>query len=225
MNEAIGNVIALAVAVAVSPPPVIAMVLLLGTQRSRTSGGAFLLAWLAGLAAVGAIVLLVSAGAGATAESGDDPATWVSVLLVLLGLALIAYAAKQWRGRPRAGETVEPPKWMVAIDAFTPRKALAAGALLAAGNPKNLLLTVAAAAEIAETGLGGGEEAIAMAVFAAVGSFGVAAPFALRVMLGDRSRGPLDDLRSWMAANNAGIMAAVALVIGANVLGDGIAGF
>ena len=45
------------------------------------------------------------------------------------------------------------PTWMSAIDQFTPGKSLGLGFLLAALNPKNLTLTLAAAASIAAAGL------------------------------------------------------------------------
>ena len=43
-------------------------------------------------------------------------------------------------------------------------------------------------------------------------------------VLGERSQKLLDGLKSWMAANNAVIMAVLFLVIGAKLLGDGISG-
>ncbi len=64
-------------------------------------------------------------------------------------------AAKQWRGRPHDGEEAPTPKWMGAIDAFTPVKSLGAGAVLAGANPKILLLSVGAAAAIPQTGIPG----------------------------------------------------------------------
>ena len=222
MNEAIGQVISLGVAVAVSPPPVIAMVLLLATPRARANGFAFLLGWLSGLIVAGAIILLVSDEAGAT--DGSEPATWVSLLKLALGLLLLALAVKQWRGRPRSREEAELPQWMATISAFRPRKALVTGALLSGANPKNLLLIAGASAAIAETGIGSSQQAIALAVFIAVGTLGVGVPLALHTVLGERSRRPLDELRSWMAANNSVIMTMITLVIGATLLGDGISG-
>jgi threonine/homoserine/homoserine lactone efflux protein len=91
-------------------------------------------------------------------------------------------------------------------------------------NPKNLLLTVGAAAAIAQTGIGTGEQAVALAIFVLVGTLGVVAPVVVYFALGSRSREMLDAMRSWMAANNAAIMAVLMLVIGTKLLGDGIAG-
>ena len=110
------------------------------------------------------------------------------------------------------------------MDAIAPPKALGMGVLLSGANPKNLLLTIAAAAAIAETGVDAAQEAIALAVFIFVGTLGVGVPLLLFLVLGERSHKPLDELKSWMAANNAVIMAVITLVIGAKLLGDGISG-
>jgi threonine/homoserine/homoserine lactone efflux protein len=96
--------------------------------------------------------------------------------------------------------------------------------LLSSANPKNLMLTVAAAATIAGTGIDAGQETIALAVFILIGTIGVGAPVVVFLALGERSRKLLDDVKSWMAANNAAIMAVITLVIGAKLLGDGISG-
>jgi threonine/homoserine/homoserine lactone efflux protein len=171
--DAIGQMLPAAVGVAISPFPIIASVLLLGTPRGRVNGPAFVLGCALGTAVVGTIVLVVAAGASASEDDGD-PATWVSVLELVLGLLLLLLAAKQWRGRPRAGETAPAPKWMGALDSFNPPKALGAGVVLTALNPKNLILTVAGAAAIAQTGIPGGEQAVALAIFVLIGCIGVA---------------------------------------------------
>ena len=54
MGEAIGEVLPVAVGVAVSPVPIIAVILMLVTARARVNGPAFIVGWLLGLAAVGA---------------------------------------------------------------------------------------------------------------------------------------------------------------------------
>jgi Sap, sulfolipid-1-addressing protein len=222
MGQAIGQTLSLAVGVALSPVPIVAVILMLVTPRARTNGPAFIVGWLAGLAIVGAVVLLV---AGPTnANDNGEPATWVDILKIVLGALVLRIALRQWRGRPHDGEEAATPTWMGAIDAFTPVKAAGAGAVLAGANPKNLLLAVAAAAAIAQTGIPGGQQAGAYAVFAVVGTIGVAVPVVICFALGDRSGPVLDRLNKWMAAHNAVIMAVLCLVIGAKLIGDGIAG-
>jgi threonine/homoserine/homoserine lactone efflux protein len=223
VGEAIGQVLSFGVGVALSPIPIIGIVLMLGTARARTNGPCFILGWIVGLVTVGTIVLLVSSGADAS-EQGQ-PADWVNVLELVLGALVLLVALRQWRGRPRAGEPAEMPKWMRRIDAFTPGRATAFGALLSAVNPKNLLLAVGAGAAIAQTGASTTSQAVALAVFVLVGTLGVGAPVVIYFALGERSNHILDELKAWMSAHNAAIMAVLCLVIGAKLIGDAISGF
>jgi threonine/homoserine/homoserine lactone efflux protein len=223
MKEALGQILPLGIGVAISPVPIIAVVLMLATPRARANGPAFVLGWVVGLAIVGTIVLLASSGASASDDG--EPATWVSILKLVLGVLLLLVAVREWRHRPRRGDhDAALPTWMQTIDSFAAPKALGMGVLLSGVNPKNLLLTVGAAAAIAQTGVPAGEQAVALGVFVLLGTLGVAAPVGVYFALGERSRALLDDLRSWMAANNAAIMAVLMLVIGTKLLGDGIAG-
>lgn len=220
--DAIGDILPMAVGVALSPFPIVGVVLMLATPRARTNGLAFLLGWVGGLALVGTIVLLVAGGVGAS--DGAEPESWVSVVQLVLGAALLLLAVRQWRRRP-TGEAEPPlPKWMQTIDTFASGKALAFGFALAAVNPKNLLLTVAAAASIAQTGLSSGDEAIALGVFVVLGTLGPGLPVAIYFAAGGRAQHILGELRQWLVHNNVAIMAVLLLVIGAKLIGDGVAG-
>ena len=182
--------------------PIIAVVLMLGTPRARVNGPAFVAGWIVGLAVVGAIVLVVAGAAGASEDA--EPATWVDWLKIVLGLLLGLVAVKQWRGRPREGAPATCPSGCATIDKFTPARAFAIAAALSGVNPKNLLLTVGAAAAIAQAGLDTGEQAIALAVFIAVATLGPGLPVAIYFLLGDRARRILDELKAWMARPQRG---------------------
>jgi Sap, sulfolipid-1-addressing protein len=173
-------------------------------------------------AVVGAIVLAL-AGPGGASEEGQ-PAAWVSWVKLLLGLLLLLVAARQFRGRPHEGEEAPLPKWMGAIDRFTPGQALGGGAALAGANPKNLLLAVGGAAAIAQTGIPASQQAIAYAVFAIIGTLGVGAPVGIYFAMGKRSAALLGSLKDWMGHNNAVIMSVLCLVIGVKLLGDALTG-
>ena len=219
----LGDILPLAVAVGIFPVPIITVVLVLGSDRGTAKGLAFVLAWCIGLFAVGGIVLVL-AGAAEASDEGE-PATWVNVLLLGLGLGLMAAAVKQWRGRPSSGGEAPTPGWMRRIDEFTIAKAGGAGFALSALNPKNLLLTLAAAAEIADVGLSAGREVALLGGFVFVASAGVLTPLVLVLALGDRSRELLEGLRAWLARYNAVIMGLLFLLIGAKLLGDAVSGF
>jgi threonine/homoserine/homoserine lactone efflux protein len=220
MGDVGGQILPIAVGVALSPVPIIAVVLMLTTDRGRVNGPAFVLGWIAGLALAGTAILLLAGQADAS--DGGEPATWVGVLKLMLGLGLLALAVKQWRGRPADNEAAELPNWMQKIDGFTPGRALALAVALAAINPKNLLLTVGAATTIAHAGLEAGQQAVALGVFILVASLGIGAPVAIYFALGEKSASLLGGLKDWMAHNNAAIMTVLLLVLGAKLLGDGI---
>jgi threonine/homoserine/homoserine lactone efflux protein len=220
VGDVVGQILSFAVGVAVSPVPIIAVVLMLTTDRGRVNGPAFVLGWIAGLALAGTASLLLAGQADAS--DAGEPAIWVGVLKLMLGLGLLALAVKQWRGRPADSEVAELPSWMQKIDGFAPGRALALAVALAAVNPKNLLLTVGAATTIAHAGLEAGEQAVALGVFILVASLGIGAPVAIYFALGEKSASLLGGLKDWMAHNNAAIMTVLLLVLGAKLLGDGI---
>ncbi len=223
MGQALGNVLPLAVAIAIFPVPIIAVVLLLGPERGPARGAAFALAWCVGLTAVGSVMLLV--GGAADGSEGGEPSGWLDVLLLALGVLALAAAVKQFRGRPRAGEEPRTPGWMRTIGELTTLRAGGAGFALAALNPKNALLAVAAATEIAAEGLPASEQAGVLLCFVLVASVGVLTPVALALVLGERSRPMLDGVRNWMERNNAVVTAVLLLLIGAKLIGDAISGF
>jgi hypothetical protein len=221
MGQAIGGSLAMAVGIAISPIPIIAVVLMLTTPQARSNGPSFVAGWLIGLGVVGVIVLAIAGPSGASQSGG--PATWVSWLKIVLGALLLLVAARQFRGRPGPGEEPPMPKWMGTIDRVRPPMAVGLGALLAGLNPKNLLLGVAGAAAIAQTGISGAQQAISYLVFALIATVGVGAPLVIYFTMGDRASKILAGLKDWMSHNNAVIMSVLCLIIGVKLAGDAIA--
>ena len=223
MGQAIGEILPLAIGVAISPVPIIAIILMLGTPRARSTGVAFAVGWLAGLTIAGAIMLAVASG-NADGDSGE-PATWASLLKLGLGLLFLLLAGTQWRGRPQPGQEAEMPKWMQTIDTFTAGKSLGVGVLLSGLNPKNLALTIAAATVIAQAGISHGQEAGVLAVFILLGSLTILAPLGIYLALGSKATQILQGMKTWMSVHNAAIMTVLLLVLGAKLTGDAISGF
>ncbi len=108
MGQAIGGSLPLAVGIALSPIPIIAVVLMLTSQRAGVNGPAFVIGWLIGLGIIGAIVLAL-AGPAEASQSGT-PATWVSWVKIGLGALLLLVAWREFRSRPQAGEESQMPK-------------------------------------------------------------------------------------------------------------------
>ena len=110
MLEAIGAILPFGIGVALSPVPIIAVILMLVSAKARVNGPMFIVGWMVGLAVVGVIVLAIAGPAGASDEG--EPADWVAIVEIVLGALLLLLAVKQWRGRPRDGERRLPvPGW------------------------------------------------------------------------------------------------------------------
>jgi threonine/homoserine/homoserine lactone efflux protein len=148
----------------------------------------------------------------------------LSIVKLALGVLLLVVALRQWRERPQDDTDPELPKWMRTIDSFTPVRAGGIAIALSAVNPKNLLLTVGAGAAIAQTGASTGDQAVALAVFVLLGTLGPGVPVGIYFLMRSRATAILEDMRGWMARENATIMAVLCLIIGAKLIGDAISG-
>jgi hypothetical protein len=222
MGNVIGDMLPQAIGVAISPLPIIAVILMLFSKRARSNGLAFLAGWVLALAVVGTLVLLL-AGAGKV-SAGGTPSTISYLIKLLLGLLFWFLAYRNWQKRPKAGEEPEMPKWMAAIDSFTAGRALGISALLAGVNPKNLGLTLAAALTIGQAGLSGGQSAIALLVFVIIASASVAAPVLYYLVAGESAAETLNGWKAWLLANNTAVMFILFLVLGAKLVGNGLGG-
>jgi hypothetical protein len=119
IGQAIGDLLPSAIGVALSPVPIVAVILMLGTPKATSNGPAFALGWVLGLVVVSVIVLLL-AGDADDAESGSSTA--VNVIKLIFGALFLLLAVQQWRSRPQPGVEPEMPKWMSAIDQFSAGK-------------------------------------------------------------------------------------------------------
>jgi threonine/homoserine/homoserine lactone efflux protein len=218
LKDAIGGLLPSALAVALSPIPIVAVVLVLGAPRARTAGPAFALGWIVGLLCVSVVVVLIL---GSATSSGED--TGINWFKVAVGILFLVMAAKEWTKRPKPGREPEQPGWMATIDSATTARAAALGAALSGANPKNLALTLTAAASISAAGLNGRDTAICLAVFIALGSLTVAGSVLFYMIDADRAARPLATVKQFMSDNNAVIMMVVLLLLGAKLLGDGLA--
>lgn len=202
----------LAVGVGLNPLPIIAIILILLTPKARANGLSFVLGWIIGLVLVGGVAVTIANRTDLYASEGSSLAMW---LTIGLGVLLGGLGVKSWLGRPSPDATPEPPRWMSALDTFTPLKSLGLGLLLAGANPKNLVLTLTAAAAIVESGLNRGQEVLALGVFTLVATLGIITPVVVFLTMGSRASAVLEGWRGWLVRHNATLMAIVLLVIGA----------
>jgi threonine/homoserine/homoserine lactone efflux protein len=213
----VGEWLASAIGVALSPLPILAMLLVLGGRRPLATGSAFWIAWTLGVAAPTIAFVALAESAGVKQEDAGA----IAAAEIAVGVAFLAIAARlAFRGRRERKDLA--PGWLEALDRSGPARAAALGVLLSALNPKNLALMLAAAVAIAQAGddAGGLAGATVGYVLSAVSTVSVllagyaAAP--------ERARHPLASLRAFVARNDRTIALALGVVIGGFFLLDGL---
>ncbi len=220
MGQGISEVLTFAIGVAISPVPIIAVILMLFSRRAKVNGPVFLLGWVLALAAVSVVVyVLAHDGDVATSSTANNSVSWGKIGL---GVLLLGLARRNWRKRPAAGEEPEMPKWMASVDAVSPGKAFGLGLVLAGVNPKNLILTAGAAAGLAQLGLTTSDAVASVAVFVVIASVTIAGPVLYALLGGDRARGALDSAKAWLTAHNAAVLAVLFLVFGVDLIAKGL---
>ncbi|MFI6446320.1 GAP family protein [Kitasatospora sp. NPDC050543] len=220
MGDAIGQMLASAVGIALSPVPLIAMILMPATPRGRANGLAFSAGWALALAAVITAVVLLGTGPDTPGPVPD----WAWWLRLALGALLLLMGAGQWRDRPREGHVHGPPRWMQTVDRLTPARAVGLAGGLMAANPKNLVLAAGGALSIATSTATAGGRAVAVALMVLIGSLCTLLPLGVQLFGGDGSARVLGEWRAWMSAHNSAILIVVLVVLGAEYVGDAIAG-
>jgi hypothetical protein len=220
MGPAISQMLPFALGVAISPIPIIGVILILFSSRARVNGPAFLLGWVIGLSLV---CLVVTAAASALDVGTDGGANdGASTFKVVLGILLMLGAIRRWRGRPAPGTEVELPKWMAAIDSFPPVEALGLGALFSGLNPKCLVFGAAAAATVAQADLSTSDTVTTLAVFVVLSSLTIIIPVVYDLLGGEKAKTRLEVWKAWLSANNAAVMAVLFLVFGVILLSQGL---
>jgi threonine/homoserine/homoserine lactone efflux protein len=218
MGPVIGEILPYAIGVAISPVPIVAVILMLFSERARQNGPAFLGGWVVGLTTVVVVVMLI---AGAS-DQAKGPTTLGALINLGLGILLIVLGVAEWIRRPAAGETSPMPGWMTTIDAIQPGRAFWLGALLSSVNPKNLALGVGAAIAISQGALSLGGQVLSVILFVLVASVSIIVPVVYSLVGGAAARTRLDGWKRWLGENNATVMAVLLLVIGVVLFGKGI---
>lgn len=222
MTTSLGSVwpalIPLALVVALSPITVIPAVLVLHTARPRETGLAFLIGWLAGLAALTAAFIGAS---GLLGGLRTTPPTWASWLRIVVGTALIAFGIYRWMARHRNSEM---PSWMRSFTSMTPLRAGLTAAALAVIRPEVLLMCAAAGLAIGSAGVGIADSWPAAVFFVALAASTVVIPILGYLAASHRLDPALNRLKDWMEQQHAALVAVILILIGAMVVYNGIHG-
>jgi threonine/homoserine/homoserine lactone efflux protein len=211
----LGELIPLALVVALSPVSIIpAVVLVLHTDRPRPTGLAFMAGWLAGLAMLTAVFVAVPH----LVDGLDESPPWMPWVRIGLGVLLVVAAIGRWLTRTR---TTRPPAFLDRLSKITPAGAGIIGFGLVVANPKVLVMN-AAAGLIIGTAAAGAMVWVAVAFYTALAGSTVIAPILAYVVAGERVDGQLERARNWMQHEHAAATAVILLVVGVVLAYTGI---
>ncbi len=223
MLETIGATLTNAAAIAVSPIPIIAVILMLMSPRSTRMGLAFLFGWFIGIVVATTVFSLLAGAIPAGGSGGSRPI--LGGVQILLGLGLLFLGWRQWRSRPEPGTTPELPAWMSKIDQMRALPAVGLAFALAAVNPKNLLVAAAAGTEIGHASLEPGALVGTILAFSLIAASSVLVPVLFAVVAPQTAAKGLAGIRAWLTVNNSVIMTVLLAILGANVIGKGLGSF
>ena len=221
MERVVAALLPLAVVVAISPVPIIAVILMLLAPKARGTGPGFLLGWVVGIAGVTTVVLVLTGPDPGRSGGSSSAVAWMELGL---GVLLLPLAVRQWWSRPEPGAQPGLPRWMAAVDRFTAVRAGWLGLVLLVLNPKALPVCVVAGAAIAGGGLSGAQATWSVVVFTGIAASTVTMPVLAHLVGRKRMTRPLEALRRWLTVPSAVVTAMLLLVIGVVLIVQGLGG-
>ncbi len=212
MNQLITSLILPALAIAVNPVPIIAVVTLLATDHGKRNGFAFLVSLLVVMFTVAGLTIFVFG----SKSSQSSATTGQAAAQTLFGVIFLALFAAQWRAKP--AETNEPPGWMRLID-----KAGLTAAVVMALALTNYALLSAGAGTIRKAGVGTTQEAGALVFFVLLAVSTIIVPLVLYLVRPVWARKELGRLQAWLTQHNRIILMIVFGFMGALFTAQGVA--
>ncbi|HZA32759.1 MAG TPA: GAP family protein [Propionibacteriaceae bacterium] len=220
MLQAVGHLLPIAVALAVSSVPIMVMIMILLSPRRNVSALPFLLGWVIGIALV---VFLSALGANALPEAPRRVQdTLAAVLEIVIGAVLICGAVISFLWRSRS-QTAGVPNWLRSVDSFGPLSSFAVAVVLNF-RPKGLVLGVAAGLVLRGASLRPWETAVGIAIYTVLAASTVVVPIIATLLAPHRVEPRLVAAQAWLTKNGGIVAALILFMIGVVILGDGLAG-
>jgi hypothetical protein len=200
-------------AIALEPIPLTAFILVLASKNGTRKGAAFIFGWLASLAAVIAVTVLV------TDNKPPRPSTAPSIaalaVKVAIGAVLVVIAGRKWRklGQPKPPK--KTPKWQTGIDRMSPWFAMALGPIT---QPWGLI--AAGVATIISAKLASWQDYLVLFLFCLIAT---SSYLSMELYAGFRptqAQGFLARTRTWIDTHTDQVIIIVSLVLGFWLIGN-----
>lgn len=218
MIDALKEALPMAIGLAFSPFPLIAIIILLMTPKAKSNSLWFLLGWMLGIYFIGLLVLLIP---GLGTDQGE-PTVLSGSIRIITGAILLIFAFKSWLKRPKPGDEIVTPKLFLTIDSFGLKKSMVTGFLFSAANVKNMAFSAAGAARIYQSLSEDGNTFATLAVFALIGSLILMLPVMIYVIAGTRIEPTFLVWKKWLIKNNKILLVIILSFIGLILIKAGL---
>lgn len=213
MSELVLSLLPLAIAAALQPPQVIALLILLQTERGRVNGLAYIAGMVAFRLALGGVFwVLVTSIERDVESSGGKFSILVGTVLVVLGLLMLVYALR--RIFSAQDEDQKAASWLDKLDSVTPPKAFLVGLAFLALDPKDWITDISAINLIADADLVGIVSLLTYLVYILLAQSLLLIPLILTFAIPQQAQRRLAALNTWMKRYERKIEIVVALSFG-----------
>jgi hypothetical protein len=218
MGQALGSLIPLGVAAAVSTVPILVTILILLSENRNRSALPYLIGGVVGtlfLLTVGTI-----AASSLPRPRPRQPNTVLGTLEILIGVALVVVGVLAIRRREQSPGGQEP-KWAHAVGAIGAGRSLGLGLALNL-RPKSILLCAAASLALYSANAGVEDTAVLILVYTAIATSTVVLPVVATLLSPRRMEPRLVNARSWLDHNGPVVTATIMVIIGVLIAASGI---
>ncbi|GAA3611407.1 GAP family protein [Microlunatus ginsengisoli] len=222
MIGAVGQLLPVALAAALSSVPITIMLLILLSPRRRSAALPFMIGCVLGmLIVVVAATIASQALPPARAHRADRT---LAVIEVTVGLALIVFGVRSWRRHLHATEEPRLPSWAAAVDHLGPIKAFGVG-LIMAFRPKNLLLAAVIGLQLHVSSLKATASLALGICYVVLATSTVTIPILATLLAPARMEPRLGTASKMLATDGPIVSAVVLIVLGLVVVGAGLQSF
>jgi len=201
----------MALGIALSPTPVLAVIVLLMTPQAKSSAPSFLTGWILGILVVGTFIIFLP---GVVASHGGLSDT-TGIVKTILGFVLIISAIPIWIKRPKSSDAFKVPKIFQGIDKFGRGKSFMAGILSSGLSIKIIALTASGAAHIDTTDLVDHiETLVGVFLFSLVASFTLILPIIVYFIAPEKMDQFNVKFKTWLIKHYTIILVTMLLVFG-----------
>ncbi len=212
--------------VALSPTPVMLVIVMLFSGRARNNSIAYLAGWTVGLFGLGILIFFLARAEIIllTTHTVAHP-----LVMIVLGVGLVLFGKRQWERR-KTDPKSEMPKWLDTVEqklrtseALTPGRAFTLGILISVVSPKNIALMLAAVFAISEAGVSEADSVVLVLLFIIISSLTVGIPVLYALYRGSQAQTDLEMWKTWLIENRKRFSAAVLVGFGVFLIVKGAA--